>query len=202
MRRKKHIFSIVKTFLLPMALLISSFTPLNATDVQEAQTFVQKLSGQIISTINSNLTVKEKQKNLLNLFQENASVLTISRAALGLKWRNLDETNRKQFTNAFTNYLVKKYGKQFDEFSEAKLVLEKSIDVGKRGILIQTRLIMPATAPISVKWQVWKKAGVFKLLDIIIEDVSMLTMEREEIKNRLAIHNGNINSLITDLNND
>ena len=202
MRRKKHIFSIVKTFLLPMALLIFSFTPLNATDVQEAQTFVQKLSGQIISTINSNLTVKEKQKNLLNLFQENASVLTISRAALGLKWRNLDETNRKQFTNAFTNYLVKKYGKQFDEFSEAKLVLEKSIDVGKRGILIQTRLIMPATAPISVKWQVWKKAGVFKLLDIIIEDVSMLTMEREEIKNRLAIHNGNINSMITDLNND
>ena len=202
MRRKKHIFSIVKTFLLPMALLIFSFTPLNATDVQEAQTFVQKLSGQIISTINSNLTVKEKQKNLLNLFQENASVLTISRAALGFKWRNLDETNRKQFTNAFTNYLVKKYGKQFDEFSEAKLVLEKSIDVGKRGILIQTRLIMPATAPISVKWQVWKKAGVFKLLDIIIEDVSMLTMEREEIKNRLAIHNGNINSLITDLNND
>ena len=58
---------------------------------------------------------------------------------------------------------------------------------------------MPATSPISVKWQVWQKNGAFKLIDIIIEDISMLTMEREEIKNRLSFHNGNINSLIQDL---
>ena len=58
---------------------------------------------------------------------------------------------------------------------------------------------MPATSPISVKWQVWQKTEDFKLIDIIIEDISMLTMEREEIKNRLEIHNGNINSLIENL---
>ena len=185
-----------------MTLFVCSFTPLNATEIQEAEAFIQKLSNQIILTINSELTVKDKQQNLLTLFQKNASVLTISRAALGVKWRTLDDNYRTQFTDAFTNYLVKKYGKQFGEFSEAKLVLESSIDIGKRGVLVQTRLIMPATAPISVKWQVWKKAGNFKLLDIIIEDISMLTMEREEIKNRLAMHDGDIKSMITDLKNN
>ena len=97
------------------------------------------------------------------------------------------------------NYIVKKYGKQFEEFSGAILVLERSIDAGKRGVLINTRLIMPGTSPISIKWQVWQKTGSFKLLDIIIEDVSMLTMEREEIKNRLSLHKGVIESLIEDL---
>ena len=36
-------------------------------------------------------------------------------------------------------------------------------------------------------------------IDIIIEDISMLTMEREEIKNRLTIHNGNLDVLIKGL---
>ena len=79
------------------------------------------------------------------------------------------------------------------------MTVERSIDAGKRGILVHTRLIMPATSPISVKWQVWRKNEKLKLVDIIIEDISMLTMEREEIKNRLAIHRNNVRLLIDDL---
>ena len=199
---KNFNLSAVKKYFTLMTLFVCIFTPLAASEIQEAEAFIQKLSNQIILTINSELTVNNKQQNLITIFQENASVVTISRAALGAKWRTLDNNNRTQFTKAFTNYLVKKYGKQFGEFSEAKLVLERSIDIGKRGVLVQTRLIMPATAPISVKWQVWKKGGTFKLLDIIIEDISMLTMEREEIKNRLAVHNGDIKSMILDLKNN
>ena len=149
--------------------------------------------------IESGAAVKVKQHELLDLFEQNASMLTISRAALGSKWRTLDQEGREEFTYAFTHYIVKKYGRQFEEFTGAKLMIERSIDAGKRGVLVHTRLIMPATSPISVKWQVWKKTGAYKLIDIIIEDISMLTMEREEIKNRLALNNGNVKSLINDL---
>ena len=58
---------------------------------------------------------------------------------------------------------------------------------------------MPGTSPVSIKWQVWQKTDSFKLIDIIIEDISMLTMEREEIKNRLTVQKGSIQSLINDL---
>ena len=125
--------------------------------------------------------------------------MTIARAALGSKWRTLSAVTRLDFANAFTDYLVKKYGKQFDEFRGASLVLERSVDAGKRGVLVNTRLIMPGTPPVSIKWQVWQKTDSFKLIDIIIEDISMLTMEREEIKNRLTVQKGSIQSLINDL---
>ena len=180
-------------------LLVLNFTPIKANDIKQAEAYIQNLSNQIIFIIENDLVIEKKQKQLLGLFKENASILTISRAALGSKWRTLNNSDKKRFTNAFTTYLVKKYGKQFEEFNGAKLITERSIDAGKRGVLVSTRLIMPATSPISVKWQVWQKNGAFKLIDIIIEDISMLTMEREEIKNRLSFHNGNINSLIQDL---
>ena len=180
-------------------LLVLNFTPIKANDIKQAEAYIQNLSNQIIFIIENDLVIEKKQNQLLDLFKENASILTISRAALGSKWRTLNNSDKKRFTNAFTTYLVKKYGKQFEEFNGAKLITERSIDAGKRGVLVSTRLIMPATSPISVKWQVWQKNGAFKLIDIIIEDISMLTMEREEIKNRLSFHNGSINSLIQDL---
>ena len=62
--------------------------------------------------------------------------------------------------------------------------IDKSIDVGKSGVLVKTRFLMLGSSPISISWQVWTKENNLKLIDIIVEDISMLTMEREEIKNR------------------
>ena len=176
-----------------------TLTPGRANEVKLAEAFIENLSSNIIQVVDEEITVSEKQRKLLELFQNNANTMTIARAALGSKWRTLNAETRLDFENAFTDYLVKKYGKQFDEFRGASLVLERSVDAGKRGVLVNTRLIMPGTSPVSIKWQVWQKTDSFKLIDIIIEDISMLTMEREEIKNRLTVQKGSIQSLIDDL---
>ena len=176
-----------------------TLTPGRANEVKLAEAFIENLGSNIIQVVNEKITVSEKQRKLLKLFKNNANTMTIARAALGSKWRTLSAVTRLDFANAFTDYLVKKYGKQFDEFRGASLVLERSVDAGKRGVLVNTRLIMPGTSPVSIKWQVWQKTDSFKLIDIIIEDISMLTMEREEIKNRLTVQKGSIQSLINDL---
>ena len=196
---EKYNLRFFKLFFTLAILLIFKFTPVKANDVKQAEAYVQNLSSKIIFIIENDAAIEKKRNQLLGVFKENASILTISRAALGSKWRTLNDRDKNRFTDAFTNYLVQKYGRQFEEFNGARLTIERSIDAGKRGVLVHTRLIMPATSPISVNWQVWQKNGTFKLIDIIIEDISMLTMEREEIKNRLTTHNGNINSLINDL---
>jgi phospholipid transport system substrate-binding protein len=175
------------------------WVPAKANNIELAETFVENLGLKIIKVVEGKSAIHAKQKKLLELFENNASILTISRAALGTKWRKLDPKTRLKFSNAFTNYLVRKYGKQFEEFSGATLVVERSIDAGKRGVLVNTRLIMPGSSPISIKWQVWRKTNSFKLVDIIIEDISLLTMEREEMKNRLSTHRGIIKLLIEDL---
>ena len=180
-------------------LFFMALTPSKANDIKLAELFVENLSAQLIKVVESKSTIIEKQERLLDLFERNASTITIARAALGSKWRALDAKTRLEFSNAFTNYLVKKYGKQFEEFIGATLVLERSIDAGKRGVLVNTRMIMSGTSPISIKWQVWQKTDAFKLVDIIIEDISMLTMEREEMKNRLSMNKGAIQLLIDDL---
>ena len=195
----EHSFKYLGKLCIITLVFFITLTPVRANDLKLAEAFVEDLGSKIIKVVNENSAVSNKQRKLLELFQNNANIITIARAALGPKWRTLNAETRLNFANAFTDYLVKKYGKQFEEFRGASLVLERSIDAGKRGVLINTRLIMPGTSPVSIKWQVWKKTDSFKLIDIIIEDISMLTMEREEIKNRLSAHQGAIQSLIDDL---
>ena len=170
-----------------------------ANDLKKAEDFIDKLGNSIIDIVDSSSDINQKHDELMELLKKSASIRTISRAALGTKWRSTTEVMKLQFSDAFSIYLVRKYGKQFGDFKGSKMVLERTVDAGKRGILVSSRFIMPGTSPISVQWQVWRDNGVLKLVDIIIEDISMLTMEREEIKNRLIANKGDLKGLITQL---
>ena len=56
-------------------------------------------------------------------------------------------------------------------------------------------LLMPGSSPIKVGWQVSDASGVFKMVDVKIEGVSLLTTERGEIRNQLSKEGGSVSWL-------
>ena len=86
MPQKKSNSRFFKVFFSLTLLLVFNFTTVRANDVEQAETYVQNLSNKIILIIEDDTAEEEKQNQLLRLFKENASILTISRAALGSKW--------------------------------------------------------------------------------------------------------------------
>ena len=80
------------------------------------------------------------------------------------------------------------------------MLIEKSRDSGGRaGIMVETRLLMPGSAPIKVGWQVSDASGVFKMIDVKIEGVSLLTTERGEVRNQYSKGGNSIKKLINSL---
>ena len=168
--------------------------------IDNAENFVKNISSEILILLDKEITVEEKRYLFSKLLNKHADRKTLSRAALGRPWRQLTSKERDEFVNAFQNYVSKKYSLQFEGFKGATMKIDKSIDVGKSGVLVKTRFLMLGSSPISISWQVWTKENNLKLIDIIVEDISMLTMEREEIKNKLNNFNGNTKKLINHLN--
>jgi hypothetical protein len=74
-----------------------TLTPGRANDVKLAEAFIENLGLNIIKVVDEEITVSEKQKKLLELFQNNANIMTIARAALGSKWRTLNAETRLDF---------------------------------------------------------------------------------------------------------
>lgn len=168
--------------------------------IENAENFVQGISSEILILLDKEITVDKKRNLFSKILNKHADRKTISRAALGRPWRQLNSKQREEFVNAFQNYISKKYSLQFEGFRGATMKIEKSTDVGKSGVLVKTRFLLLGSSPVSISWQVWSKEEDLKLLDIIVEDISMLTMEREEIKNKLNNLNGDTNKLINQLN--
>ena len=52
-----------------------TLTPGRANEVKLAEAFVENLGSNIIQVVNEEITVREKQRKLLELFQKNAKLL-------------------------------------------------------------------------------------------------------------------------------
>ena len=178
------------------------FANSKSSRIKKAEILSKKIFNDLFSIINQNSSDKNKKNSLLNLFDRHADVPIIARAVLGSPWRKLNQNERNNFINAFRLYLAKKYTAQFSEFAGAEMLIEKSRDSGgKAGIMVETRLLMPGSAPIKVGWQVSDASGVFKMIDVKIEGISLLTTERGEIRNQYSKEGNSINKLINSLLN-
>ncbi len=170
--------------------------------IKKAELLSKKIFNELFVIISENSNENSKKRALLNLFDRYADVPIIARAVLGSPWRQLNQNERSSFINAFRKYLAKKYTAQFSEFLGAEMLIEKSRDSGgKAGIMVETRLLMPGSAPIEVGWQVSDASGVFKMIDVKIEGVSLLTTERGEIRNQYSKEGNSIKKLIKSLLN-
>ena len=118
----------------------------DAERTNEAESIVNIVGNSIIKIVDGEASISQKQDALKVLMNKYADLNTISRAALGSSWRSLDKNQRKDFVKTFSNYLIKKYGSQFSEFSGAKMIVSKSSDVGKRGVLVFSRFMLPCVA--------------------------------------------------------
>ena len=207
-KNSKGIFSRRSFFLFSSSILIitpiTSFVSVYAksSKIKKAENLSQKIFNDIFLIINNDQNDENKKKSLLNLFDKYADVPIIARAVLGSPWRQLSQVERSNFINAFRLYLAKKYIAQFSEFKGAEMLIERSRDSGgKAGIMVETRLLMPGSAPIKVGWQVSDASGKFKMIDVKIEGISLLTTERGEIRNQYSKEGRSISKLINSLLN-
>ena len=110
--------------------------------IENAENFVQDISSEILILLDKEITVEKKRSLFSKLLNRHADRKTISRAALGRPWRQLNSKQREEFVNAFQNYISKKYSLQFEGFRGATMKIEKSTDVGKSGVLVKTRFLV------------------------------------------------------------
>ena len=54
--------------------------------------------------------------------------------------------------------------------------------------------------PIEVIWRLYQKDNSYKIIDIVVEDVSMLVSYRNEYTSFLQQHQGSVQALIDELN--
>ena len=90
--------------------------------------------------VNSGASETDVLRRFEEAFGRYGDLNIIARSSLGVAWRSASASQRRAFTKAFSHYVSFKYGRQFAGLKGATMTLNGSRDVGRKGILVNSRV--------------------------------------------------------------
>lgn len=182
------------------AALMALALPLPAFALNDAQArgLVDNLVGEINDVIASGKSETAMYGDFERIFRKYADLPYIAAYAMGVDARRASDSQKKAFTNAFTGYISRKYGKRFREFIGGRLEVQGVKQV-KSFYQVTTTAFLRGEAPFEVDFHVSDRTGKNLFFNMYIEGINMLLTEREEVGSMLDRRKGDIDAMIADL---
>ena len=129
---------------------------------------------------------------------ENFDLPAIGRFVLG-RWYNVaTPAEQTEYQSLFTKMVERIYIDRFSLYSgETFTMTGTRADTGADSI-VSTQIVRPNGPPVNVDWRVRKQADgkSFKIVDVIVEGVSMSVTQRAEYSSVIQRGGGNLESLL------
>ena len=171
---KKNILMI-----LTAALLLNVNPAHAAADAAKAEAFVKQVTENgVEDIINANISQAEKDARFEKLFNNALDLNFIGQFVLGRYWKTATPQQRQDFIQAYRDLNIKTWSNQ---------------------VFVNTDVPMDQGEPAKVVWRVKQNGDKFKIVDIIIENVSLAITARNEYTAYIKNNPGGVNALIKDL---
>lgn len=123
----------------------------------------------------------------------------ISSLVLGKLWKDATASEKDQFKKEFQTLLIRTYSRAFVEFKEWSVrFLPVNPDENDRKVMVKTEILQPGLQPIAVNYRMLFNRGEWKVYDILIEGVSLVTNYRTSFKNEVE-RTGSLQEVINQL---
>ena len=162
--------------------------------------FMDRLSEEIIEEgVLSKKTFEEKEDFFREKFTTNLDLKNISQKVLGVYWKKATDQEKQDFINAFTDLMTKTWTDRFGLYEGQDIVFQGTRNTSQKNqIYVDSQI--KNDPPIEVIWRLHQKDNGYKIIDIVVEDVSMLVSYRNEYTSFLQQHQGSVQALIDELN--
>ncbi len=195
---KKNLFAAIFA-----SIFMFSATANAAVDAAKAEEFVQKVTKEgIEEIINANVSQSVKDERFEKLFNNALDLNFIGQFVLGRYWRTATAEQKKEFISAYRELNIKTWSQRFDEFKGKNFIFKGTTPSNSANqVFVNSVVPMDQGEPAKVVWRVKQTGDNFKIVDIIIENVSLAITARNEYTAYIKTAPGGIDDLIKDLQN-
>lgn len=178
------------------------FAPPPAVAAAESRSsqFVERLGRDAISMLSDAALSREARlAGFRQLLRDGFALEAIGRFVLGRHWTQASAEQRAAFLDAFEDFVVNSYAARFSQYSgESLRILDERAD-GESGRAVNTQILRPSAPPIQVQWRVRDAEAGLKIVDVVIEGVSLAITQRSEFASVIQQNGGRIDPLIEQL---
>jgi phospholipid transport system substrate-binding protein len=170
-------------------------------NAQKAENFIKDTTKEgVEQIINADIPQSEKDKRFHKLLDGALDLEFIGKFVLGRNWRTASKQQREEFVTTYRDLNIITWSKRFNEFKGKNFIFKGTTSSSSQGqVFVNTEVPMDQGEPAKVLWRVRENKGQYKIVDIIIEGVSLAQASRSEYTAFIKNNPGGLNALITDL---
>lgn len=143
------------------------------------------------------MSQEAKKAEFKNLLNESFDMTTIGRFSLGSYWNKATPAQQQEYQKLFNDMIVRVYSKRFSDYKGQKFDVRTARKEGDKDSIVNS-FIIPGDGPeVRVDWRVRNKGGSYKVVDIIVEGVSMSQTQRADFASVIQRGGGQVEALLT-----
>ena len=164
----------------PAAAKASSQVEANPAFAQ-ANAFVQDIGDRAVAIVTTQPAplLGERHEALKDLIGEGFDLALIGRFVLGHHWRSASAAQREEFQSLFATHLLNSYARQLSAYEATTFTILSSRLAGEKDVLVETQ-VASADGPINAGWRVRSADGESRIIDVVIDGISMALAQRQE----------------------
>ncbi|OUI87805.1 toluene transporter [Acetobacter sp. DmW_043] len=165
---------------------------------QSAKDFVNSLGTQLVTIVNSPISLPEKREKVLPLLQKNVDIDAIARYCLGRYWKVATPEEQKEYLQLFHQTLVGAITDKLGDYRGVSFSIGAVTSSGNEDS-VETTLVRPQQPPAKMQWIVSRASGSEKVVDVIGEGASLRMTQRQDYASYIARNGGKVSALISAL---
>jgi phospholipid transport system substrate-binding protein len=175
-------------------LVAGSFRAARGAD--DPKQVVRKLTDAVIGVLQEKgPSADAKREKIRGIVVDYVDFPTMSRLVLARNWNGLADEQKKAFTEEFKQHLSVTYGKNVESYNNEKVQIVGDRDEGRGDWTVQTKILRPqGGGDILVDYRLRQVNGEWKVIDLVIERVSLVSNFRSQFQDVMA--NGGIDRLL------
>ncbi len=193
---------LIKRSLFQVFIITCLFTGSAVAQSHPAQQLVETTTTELLSAFRSEKEAIEADNAVLRQIVSEKILphfdfVRMSKLALGKYWRRATVSQRKAFAVQFRELLVNTYAKALYDFADAKVSYKQvRAEEGDKHVSVISE-VDDGGEPVHVTYRLYEKGGAWKVFNITIEGVSLITNYRSTFSS--FIGKKGIDALVADL---
>ena len=126
-----------------------------------------------------------KKEKLEAMYEQMFDEVELSMRSLGGNWKKLSPAQQQEFIQLYRQVLGRAYIDEILSFTNEKIVFSKENMLSNNQAEVQTKIIT-SSKEIPIFYRVILKDGIWKVYDVVVENVSLVKNYRSQFNSILA----------------
>ncbi len=178
-----------------MALAVSLIS--GSAIAASADDFIRSAGEKTFQSLHKDMTDEERMARFRQILLETFDLKTIARFTLGRYWRVASKKQRDDYVGLFEEFIVQAYSHRFKDLSGQTFEVKRSQELNARDRLVLSEIkIRQGKPPVRVNWRVRLRDNAYRVIDVVVEGVSMSVTQRDEFAAVIQRSGGKVEGLL------